>query len=180
MKERGKRIRRSVLIVSCAVIGLLLTAALVLSFLRVPGSGKRELVLSADLHRGEALAYDSRWVGLLTISGHKGEGQLENGTREIRGYLGRDAIGPFFELYNREDDDTARPLLTMSVRVDYKTLRPVIGDHDAVFFYIWLDERDVEALTLTLEDGGFSKRYYYDDGKESCWIEFHVKGEKNS
>lgn len=180
MKERVKRIRKPVLIVSCSVIGLLFAALLVLSFLRVPKSEQHELVLSADLHRGEALAYDSRWVGLLTISGHKGEGQLENGTREIRGYLGRDAIGPFFELYNREDDDTARPLLTMSVRVDYKTLRPVIGYHDAIYFYVWLDERDVKALTMTLEDGGLSNRYFYDDGSESCWIEFHVKGEKNS
>lgn len=180
MKEQRERIRKYVLLVSYPLIGLLFMAVLVLSFLRVPKSGPGELILSDDLHRGEALAYDTRWAGYLMISEHEGEGQLEDGMREIRGYLGRDAKGPFFELYNREDDDTARPILTMSVRVDYKTLRPVIGYEDAVYFYIWLDERDVEPLTMTLTDGALSNRYCYDDGKESCWIEFSVKQEKNS
>ena len=55
-----------------------------------------------------------------------------------------------------------------------------VGEEDAVYFYIWLDSRDVEPFTLKLENGGLSQCYYYDDGNETCRIEFHVKQEKNT
>lgn len=179
MVRKEALFRKRVLLLSCAAAALMLFALLV-PLRPSPAEAAGELVSLHDAHRAESFTFGSRWVGLLTISEHAGCGLLEDGTREIRGVIGRDEKGTFFELYNREDPDTARPLLTLGVRLDYHTMIPVIGEEDAVYFYIWLDSRDVEPFTLKLENGGLSQCYYYDDGNETCRIEFHVKQEKNT
>ena len=126
------------------------------------------------------LKSDSRWAGILTVSDHKGEGVLENGTRAVRGMIGRTGERTYFELFNREDPEGAEPILSLWVSLNGDSMVPIIGEDDAWYFDILLDARDVEAFTLRLSDGRLSQRYFYDSGMETCWIEFQIKPEKRA
>lgn len=126
------------------------------------------------------LALGSYWKGWLRISGHKGEGCLENGYYPIRGRLDETDEGPAFELYDWEDRDGESPILSLYVTLDGSTMLPRIGRHDARFYDIWLDSRDVELFTLTLKDGVLSQSYFYNSGYETCRIEFQLEQEKNT
>lgn len=180
MEQKKTRAQKLTLAVSIALIVFLsiLLLFLNLKYPHVPASSS--LTPVSSMHANDTLAPHSRWVGILSITDHRGQGKLENGMRLIRGTIGQDEKGCFFELYNREDPDSARPLLTLGVRLEGDTMVPEIGEEDAAYFYIWLDERDVEAFTLRLENGTLAQRYFYNDGFESCWIEFHIKQEKNT
>ena len=126
----------------------------------------------------EVLMPGSRWRGILRITNHKGKGYLKNGTYAVHGLIDRNEEGSFFELYEEEDPDGLSPLLSMYVTLDYNTLIPRIGTEDARFFYIWLDERDVPGLTMKLTNGSLTSSYFYNDGSESCQIDFSIKQEK--
>jgi len=126
----------------------------------------------------DVLMPGSRWRGVLRISNHKGKGFLKNGTYAVHGLIDRSEEGYFFELYEEEDSNGLSPLLTMYVTLDYNTIIPKIGTEDARYFYIWLDERDVSSLTMKLTNGSLTNSYFYDDGSESCQIDFNIKQEK--
>ena len=179
MQRKESRLRRWVLAVSTALIIVLFVLVIYTASLRAE---KVSLTLDtvSSLHENDRLRVGSRWVGVLEISEHEGEGLLADGMRLIRGYIGQDEKGCFFELFNLDDPDTALPLLTMGVRLEGDTMVPEIGEEDAAYFYIWLDGRDVERCTLRLENGTLSQRFFYNDGYETCWIEFHIKEEKNT
>lgn len=126
----------------------------------------------------EVLMPGSRWRGVLRISNHKGKGFLKNGTYAVYGLIDRNDEGSYFELYEEDDPDGFSPLLTMYVTLDYNTLIPRIGTENARYFYIWLDERDVSSLTMKLSNSTLTSSYFYDDGAESCQIDFSIKQEK--
>ena len=126
----------------------------------------------------DVLMPGSRWRGVLRITNHKGKGYLKNGTYPVYGLIDRNEEGFYFELYGDDDPDGLSPLLTMYVTIDYNTLIPRIGTEDARFYYIWLDERDVSSLTMKLTNGSLTSSYFYNDGTESCQIDFRIKQEK--
>ena len=125
----------------------------------------------------QLLVPDSRWRGLLTISEHAGYGSLSDGSFPVTGILGKVESRCFLEL-RREDDDSL--ILSFWCELDDDTIHPIIGDHDARFFDIWLSGKDSQALTLTLREGQIDLRFFYDDGIESCQIDFSIKPENNT
>lgn len=134
----------------------------------------------AEAKDSGVLKAGSRWTGLLTVTEHRGEGVLEDGTRAIRGVIGQTAEGTYFELFHREDPDSAEPILSLWVTLEGDEMRPIISEDDAWYFDILLDARDVEPFTLRPEAGEISQHYFYDSGTETCWIDFHIKPEKKS
>ena len=122
-----------------------------------------------------SLQLNSRWTGLLEISGHKGEGSLEDGRIEVWGYLGESESGmQSFELYRAEDKDGKDPLLSMWVNVYGDHMVPVIGEHDAWLFDRWLQASDTKALTLYYRSNSIRCTYRYRLGQERCSISFRV------
>ena len=165
------------------VFFLLLILALVAAVM-VFGRSKAETELSSapvlvtQAPQVDVLMPGDRFTGMLRITNHKGKGYLKNGSYAVRGLLDRNEEGSFFELYGEDDPEGLSPLLTMYVTIDYNTLIPRIGTEDARFFYIWLDERDIQPLTMKLTGGRLAASYFYDDGSETCQIDFSIKQEK--
>ena len=122
-----------------------------------------------------ALPLNSRWHGLLEISGHKGEGSLEDGQMEVSGLLGETESGrQFFELYDAHGSEEDPPLLSMWVNVYGDHMVPAIGEEDAWFFDLWLQESDTKALTLYYKSGSIRCNYRYQLDGERCSISFRV------
>ncbi len=167
--------RTAVLLLS-ALLCLLLLAALWLSARRAPDAGESAPRLSPlRPAQGDVLRCPSRWQGLLTIREHRGEGTLSDGMRSVTGTIGRIDGRSYFELFDEAGAAENEPLLSLWVELEGDTLRPLIGEEDAWYFGIWLDERDVEPFTLRLEDGTLGLDYFYDDGRETCRIEFRIR-----
>ncbi len=167
------------------ILALLLTAALLIAVFLTRRQAQNAqtaspLVPIAGQMGTDTLESGSRWTGFLTVTEHRGEGVLENGTRAIRGLIGKTDAGTYFELFNRQDPDSAEPILSLWVELDGAEMRPIIGEADAWYFDILLDDRDMEPFTLHLEEDGLSQHYFYDSGAETCWIDFHIKAEKKS
>lgn len=144
------------------------------------GDAAAKPVLTTEAPQLDVLTLGSRWSGLLRISAHKGKGSLKNGSIAVRAVIDCDREGSFFELFRAEDPDSAAPLLSMPVLLDYDTLRPQIGQENARFYDIWLEERDEESLTMQMADGTLAASFFYDDGKESCQIDFRIKQENST
>ena len=175
VKQRTDRLRLIARIVSVTLIVLLLMALLLFRYIH-PRKASQLSVQSLDaLCAGQQLQVGSRWVGVLRISEHSGEGRLQDGMRRVRGYIDRDEQGCFFELYDWED--SVRPLLSLNVALEGGTMFPQIGEHDALYFYIWLDSRDALLFRMELENGKIYHRYVYNDGRERAVIEFSIRPE---
>lgn len=177
-KERSRR--KAVLFASLFL--LLLLIILVFCISRRSSNAPAEIqLLPAETAPGvQTLSVGTCWKGWLRVSNHKGEGCLADGLYPIRGRLDETEDGAAFELYEEEDRDGESPILSLYVTLDGNTIQPRIGRHDARFFDIWLDSRDVKAFTLTLENGILSQSYSYNSGQEQCRIEFRLEEEKNT
>ena len=148
-----------------------------------PAQGKpssEKPVLETQAPRMDVLTLNSRWTGLLRISGHKGKGDLKNGSYPVRGVIECDETGTFLELYRPEDPDGSTPLLVLPAVIDYDTLIPRIGTSYSRFFNVVLEEGDAESLTMKMTDGTLSASYFYNDGTESCQIDFSIKQENST
>ncbi len=179
MEKKTRSLRILLLSGAALVILALLAAVLLLSH------PKKERQIVPLLYVGEEAGTDvlragSRWSGYLTISKHRGEGSLSDGILPIRGLIGTADGQTFFELYTEDDPDGTAPILSLWVQLRGDTMEPVIGLHDARYFDIWLDERDVPLFTLRSENGVLSHSYDYNDGTEKCRIEFQIKAENNT
>jgi len=178
-KKRLQRILRLSILLLILLLGLFAVFARLHQVRAAAMQQKTEsAVLVTKAPEPEMLMPGSRWRGVLRISNHKGKGFLKNGTYAVHGLIDRNEEGYFFELYEEEDPDGLSPLLTMYVSLDYNTIIPKIGTENARYFYIWLDERDVKSLTMKLTNGSLTSSYFYDDGAESCQIDFSIKQEK--
>lgn len=173
----GRQKGRMAVLLLFALLCLLLLAALWMSARRGPENADSAPRLSPLDTGRDVLRCPSRWRGLLTIRNHRGEGTLSDGMRSVTGVIGRTEDGTYFELFDKEGAADGEPLLSLWVELEGDTLHPLIGEEDAWYFDIWLDQRDVEPFTLRLEDGTLGLDYFYDDGRETCRIEFRIKPE---
>lgn len=113
----------------------------------------------------ETIELETIWYGTIEISKHNGAGYLENGVHEIWGSIGETEEGLiYFEMFESLDADIATLSMWIDLYDDYFV--PVIGDEDAWYYYIYLDENDVEPLTVHLENGALSNTYQYEDEEE--------------
>lgn len=122
------------------------------------------------------LRLGSWWHGYLTISNYEGSDESLAGMYEVWGYFGT-ASGrtPYFELYDRDtvDDDTI-VLLSMFIDLYPDHFVPVIGEEDAWILDLYLDERDVDALTVYCKNGSLQFEYPYRTAEESFDIKVVV------
>lgn len=175
-KRRGIVSRVLFLLFSFALIAAILYFGRYQADSAVPG----DLVLVTEAPQVDVLMPGDHFTGLLRIRDHKGKGFLKNESFAVHGLIDRAEGRTFLELYDQDDPEGTSPLLSMWVRLDYDTVIPVIGEHDARFFYVWLDERDVDTFTMKLVNGRLSASFLYNDGSESCVIDFTIKQENNT
>ena len=119
---------------------------------------------------------NSRWTGVLEISGHKGEGTLKDGTMDVWGLIRESDSGrQYFELFAAGDrEEESRPILSMWVQIDGARLVPVIGEKDAWLFDIWLENADEAALSMSYKSGRLRCSYRYAVEEESCTVSFRL------
>lgn len=182
-RRRGAQIFIAAIIIVCVVaVALIMLAAqsrtnsIVLPLpdpaAFTPDNGAETVPAPTDV--SAPLRLGTWWHGMLEISNYSGDGESRNGTTEIWGYLGA-ASGrrPYFELYDSDtlEEDTA-VLLSMYVELYPNHFVPVIGDEDAWLLDIYLDERDVDPLTVYYQDGALDFSYFYETNEES--FDVHV------
>ncbi len=198
MDHRKKKMRIVILCASLLAVLLLVLANLALMRPR-SAPHRAELILTDAEPTGETVAVPeerdtageavhveaeehqnnsrSLWRGTLTISEHRGTGSLSEESFPVSAVLVQTETRSFFEL-SREDDSAL--ILSFWCELDGDTVRPIIGDHDARFFDIWLTDSDVDLFTMIMSDGQITHQYLYDDGRERCRIDFSIKQENNT
>ena len=179
---RKKKLLRIVLLL--IVLFLILSLAALLAWLSPHSTQTTDegvkLEIGENRRQPDVLMPGARFTGLLEIRDHTGEGSLKEGVYPVWGRIDKGDQGSYFELFHEGEDEEDLPILSLWVRLDYDTIRPRIGVHDSWYFDVWLDERDTEAFTMTMENGSLSNTYRYDDGTEQAVIEFHIKQEKKT
>ena len=122
------------------------------------------------------LRLGSWWHGIMTIKNYTGYDDSLAGTYEVWGFFGT-ASGrtPYFELYDSDtvDDDTT-VILSMFIDLYPDHFVPVIGKEDAWILDIYLDERDVDPLTVYYKNGSLQFEYPYRTEEESFDIKVVV------
>ncbi len=109
------------------------------------------------------------WWGYWVVSNYQGPNPPQNNASKIWAYIGMVTDGRcFFEIYDTRDvqDDTPA-LISYYIDLQTRSLTPIIGEKDAWVLDRYLDESDVEPLTLILEDGSLKLSYHYVCGEES-------------
>ena len=118
----------------------------------------------------EKLELFSWWWGYLFLNDFQGENPVGKDVVQVWGYIGYTTDQrAFFEIYDQRDvnDDTI-PLISFYADVHDDHLVPVIGSRDAWVLDRFLDQSDVEPLTLYLREGNLKLSYHYVAEGQSC------------
>ena len=180
-RKRGIRIIIAAAVMICVAVAamflLALNARTATSNVSLPEtqdttSGSADVPTAAST----PLRLGSWWHGILTISNYTGNDDSLAGPYEVWGYFGT-ASGrtPYFELYDSDtvDDDTT-VILSMFIDLYPDHFVPVIGEEDAWILDLYLDERDVDALTVYCKNGSLQFEYPYRTEEESFDIKVVV------
>ncbi len=180
------RIRRIRIMIAAAVIVCVVAAAVFLLAANARTATSNVFIPEAPgttSDSAEVPTFDSTplrlgswWHGILTISNYTGYDDTLAGNYEVWGYFGT-ASGrtPYFELYDSDtvDDDTT-VILSMFIDLYPDHFVPVIGEEDAWILDLYLDERDVDALTVYCKNGSLQFEYPYRTEEESFDIKVVV------
>lgn len=118
----------------------------------------------------EKLELFSWWWGYLFLNDFQGENPVGKDVVQVWGYIGYTTDDrAFFEIYDvREVQEDTVPLISYYIELHDDYLVPVIGAKDAWVLDRYLDQSDVEPLTLYLRDGSMKLNYHYVYEGASC------------